>query len=439
MRLLASPLRPPGAAGDRNGVRRLRMWAPAPVPVHLPAHVPVLGRWRPWTRLVPGDLPLDDPLAAALNGWGSPAGGTAVVLPHTLTRHGAAVLLAATRQVFPGGGPLVLLHRGAGGDSLLRTLRRESRGLDLLSVEMPPGAPGAAAAAARDLAMAAGAAVRAGVHEVRVDADGLAWSTSWHEKPFPKEKPPLAEGDLVVVTGGLGGLGRTVARHLAERLGVQPVLLDHVDPTTPRAQGQLADLRTSGLPFVHLPVDVTDPEAVRAVLRGVTRSKPISAIVHCAGTIEGGQVRGIELPDLLRVAAPKVDGLRAVLAAADPRRLKVVLAFGSILARVPHGNAGAYALANELLRREVDRLASTMPGPRYLTAEWSIWDGAGVAAESGAVAVARQTGYTPIRLGEGLAAVERLLAWRGPGTTVLISEESPDAINSKKESRHGRA
>jgi enediyne polyketide synthase len=161
--------------------------------------------------------------------------------------------------------------------------------------------------------------------------------------------------------------------------------------------------------------------------------------VHCAGTIEGCPVRGLEPPDLMRVVAPKVEGLRAVLGAADPRRLKVVLAFGSILARVPHGNAGAYALANELLRREVDRLAATAPGPRYLTAEWSIWDGAGVAAESGAVAVARQAGYAPIRLAEGLAAVERLLAWQGPGTSVLISEESPDVIVSNKESRHERA
>ncbi|MDH2429619.1 SDR family NAD(P)-dependent oxidoreductase [Sphaerisporangium sp. TRM90804] len=403
------------------------MWIPTPAAVTVPRHVPVLGLPRPWTVFTPGPA---DGLAALVSGWASAGGGTVAVLPDAFTRPCAATLLDAVRHASRGGAPLVLLHTGAGGEGLLRTLRREAPELAPLALEVAPSA--AALAAARDLAMTAATSGRAGTGEVAVDADGLACSTSWTRGALPREPPPLRPGDLVVVTGGLGGLGRTVARRLAERLGVQPVLLDHIDPTTSGAHGSLSAMRASGLPFVHLPVDVTDGEAVRAVLRGVTRSKPVSAVVHCAGTIEGGMVRGLEPADLLRLAAPKVEGLRAIMSAADPRRLKVVLAFGSILARAPHRGVGAYALANELLRREVDRLARTAPGPRYLTAEWSIWDGAGVAAETGAVATARLAGYVPIRLAEGLAAVERLLAWRGPGTSVLLSEQPPEGNTPKK-------
>jgi hypothetical protein len=85
----------------------------------------------------------------------------------------------------------------------------------------------------------------------------------------------------------------------------------------------------------------------------------------------------------------------------------------------------AYALANELLRREVDAYANRAPGARWLTAEWSVWDGAGLAARMGAVAAARSMGIVPIPLAHGLKAVERLLGWPGEASALWVGKGLP--------------
>jgi enediyne polyketide synthase len=414
MRLLASPLHPPKAGGDdRSALHKARLWLPKPVPIPTPPRRPMVTvRRRPWAC-----LGSDPRLLAAIGSWEAAAGGILVALPTELTRSSAAILLRAVRHAVGDATRLVLLHRGAGGASLLLTLRREAPAVDFVSIEANAPTPAALASA-----QALATAPPPGLAEVSVDADGLATTTSWTRAAFPTGKPPLAPDDLVVVTGGLGGIGCAIAQRLVRRFGVHPVLLDSADPSAAPARESLEQLRATGRPFTHVAVDVTDEPAVRSALSAVTAGRPVVAVIHCAGVIEGGPVHRLTAADLTRLMTPKVTGLQAVLTALHPPSLRVVLAFGSILARVPHPGVGSYALANELLRREVDRCATRLPGPRYLTAEWSVWDGAGVAAQTGAVAQARQAGYSPIALADGLAAVERLLAWRGPETSVLVSE-----------------
>lgn len=396
-----------------------RLWLPVVVPVAVPP------RQYAWSRtgsgfprwacfLAPGAWPGAD-------GWGPVTDGTIVVLPEHFRGDGAAILLNGIRHAIRATGNLVLIHNGAGGGSLLATLRREAP-VRSLTIEM------ARSSAALTAAQALASSPPAGIHELAVDTDGLATTTAWSPAETPHGGCPLAAGDLVIVSGGLGGLGRAIARRLSERLGVHPVLLDHADPAGSPALDSLAALRASGHPFTHVPVDVTDTAALRAALRIVTASRPVRAVIHCAGLIDSCVVRNLDSPALTHLITPKVDGLRAILSAADLCTVRVVIAFGSILARTPHRAVGGYALANELLRREVDRWAVKAPRTRFLTAEWSIWDGAGIAAETGQVANARRLGFEPIPLAEGLRMVERLLSWQGPGTSVLVSAAPPSQI-----------
>jgi NAD(P)-dependent dehydrogenase (short-subunit alcohol dehydrogenase family) len=368
--------------------------------------------WPRWSyHAAPGAWP-------AACDWGPAIDGTIVALPAEFSSEAAATLLRGICHAIRRTGTLLLIHNGAGGGSLLAAMRRELP-VRSLTIEMAP--TGLALAAAQALA----SRLPAGAHELTVDAEGLAAMTAWSPVDTPRGTCPLEPGDLVVVTGGLGGLGMAIALWLAERLAIHPVLMDCADPAGPEAGTSLAALRASGQPFTHVPVDVTDAAAVRAALRIVTASRPVRAVIHCAGLIDGGSVQDLDVPALTCLSKPKVGGLRAVLSATDLRLVRVVLAFGSILARAPHPMVGAYALANELLRREVNRWARKAPTTRFLTAEWSIWDGAGVASATGQVANARRAGYEPIPLTEGLHMVDRLLAWQRPDTSVLVNATPP--------------
>ena len=417
-------------ATDRLPAGRASRWASTqrhrtPLALWQPAHqdVPAAAP-RPDRRtgIPPGRTPLTSGagmLTAAVNAWPSSAFRTVVALRGEFTGVAAAKLTAGIRLATRHGDGLLLIHSGAGGASLLATFGRENPRQRCLSIEVEQ-TPRAVAAARL---LAASAQFPAG--EVFIDGSGQPQVTCWQQVPAPAAHPPLRPGDPVVITGGLGGLGRAVAIHLSRRFGAYPILVDRVPPGSATAQAALAQLRLTGRPYSHLTADVTDAAAIRRALRPVVGSRPVTALVHCAGLVEAGRAASLSAADIARLTAPKVTGLRCVLAALDPGPLRTVLAFGSILARRPHSGVGGYALANELLRREVDRWAASRPGPRYLTAEWSIWDGAGLAAETGAVGVARRVGYVPVQAADGLRMVERLLSWTRPATSLVISAESP--------------
>jgi hypothetical protein len=358
-----------------------------------------------WTCLTDGSADARTLTASFLEGGSDNrdrARGMVVALG---SRHGPAAtrtLLEAVRRAVRGSGPLVLMHSGAGGGSLLGTLRREHRDVQVLVIET------AATPAAVRAACAHAKAPPDGDGELAIDQDGRATVPAWTPVPPLQGDVPLDPGDVVLITGGFGGLGTAVAGRLAERFGVRPVLADVADRPTPRA-------------FQRLRMDVTDADEVRAALAPVAPA----AILHCAGTIAGGPVRTLRPDDIARIAAPKSLGLRNVVTALADRPPRVVLAFGSLLSRFPHGGTGAYALANELLRREADRLAGEMPGTRFLTAEWTVWEGAGMAERMGAVGEARRAGYTPVPVADGVEVACDLLAWRGPETAVVVSDALP--------------
>ncbi|MCE0446387.1 SDR family NAD(P)-dependent oxidoreductase [Streptomyces tricolor] len=88
----------------------------------------------------------------------------------------------------------------------------------------------------------------------------------------------------VLITGGTGMLGATVARHLVERHGVRHLVL--AGRRGPEAEGRGAARRRTGEQGAEVSVvacDVTDRDAVAALLAAVPDAHPLTGVVH-AGT-----------------------------------------------------------------------------------------------------------------------------------------------------------
>lgn len=393
----------------------LRLLVPHRIPISVPPTAS--GGWDRRPAVVLGGAHQGP--GSTVASWAGELSGIVVGLGQHATVTAQAALLRAIGYGVARGGPLVLVHTGAGGASLLHTLAREHPTLACVSLEV------ADTPMALQTARAFARRPQLGSTEVSVDAAGHASGLGWREERWPTGAPRLAAGERVVVTGGTGGLGSAVALHLARRLGLHPVLVDSAPAGSGPARAALARLRGAGVAFTHVVVDVTDGVALAAALGPCTRDRPVTAIVHCAGVISAGPVATLDVACLSRLSAPKVKGLQTLLSVLERRHLRVVLGFGSVLSHLPHPLVGAYAYANERLRRELQRAQQDAPGPRYLAVEWSVWDGAGMAHVSGATAQARRAGYAPIPLAEGLAAVERLLAWSGPSQYALVGASFP--------------
>ncbi|MFD0296795.1 SDR family NAD(P)-dependent oxidoreductase [Streptomyces sp. NPDC127118] len=87
-----------------------------------------------------------------------------------------------------------------------------------------------------------------------------------------------------LVTGGAGHLGGLLARHLVTRHGVRDLLLVGPDSTATEAGELVAELIGAGARAGFAACDVTDPQALKALIQDLPADRPLRTVFHLAGT-----------------------------------------------------------------------------------------------------------------------------------------------------------
>lgn len=365
-----------------------------------------------------------DPLADALRRRVSrgDSGGVIVCLPEEPDERHISLLLEGARTLLHCGSDrrFVLAQRGGGAASFARTLFMESADTTVCVVNAPPGHPRADITAEWVLSEAASAS---GFVEARYDSEGvrrvpvlrlLEPGDGSDESGESDEVEPLGPEDVLLVTGGGKGIAAECALDLARQNGVRLALLGR---SKPEADGELAAnlerMSSSGVLFRYVSADVVEGGAARAAIEEAERDLgPITALLHGAGMNVPQPLGALSEEAFRRTLAPKIDGLRNVLAALDPARLRLLVAFGSLIARTGMRGEADYAVANEWLARLVERWGAAHPACRCLTVEWSVWSGAGMGERLGRIDSLARAGIDPIPVNEGVAVLRRLLSRR---------------------------
>lgn len=381
----------------------------------------VAGSWQVFA-------PPDHPLASALTSALELAGGHGVALclpvdpdlaavPWMLQASRAALALSLAEPV--GEARLLILQQGGGGGGLGRTFHRENPQIPTIVVDLPFEHPNASAW------IAAEAGVDAGYREVRYDHQGTRL------RPFlrllaessaaPGPEPLLGPGDVLLVTGGGKGITAECALALTRKTGARLALLGRSrEDQDADLAANLERFRDAGARVVYCAADVSDALEVRRALTFVeSELGPVTALLHGAGRNQPKLLPALDFADFEATLGPKVAGLEHLLAAIDPARLKLLVAFGSIIATIGMPGEADYAIANDWMAARVERFAATRPTCRCLVLDWSVWSGIGMGERLGRIEALLREGVSPISTEAGVNMLLELLDRPTPSRLVV--------------------
>ncbi|MET8162617.1 type I polyketide synthase, partial [Sphaerisporangium sp. NPDC005289] len=211
-----------------------------------------------------------------------------------------------------------------------------------------------------------------------------------------------------LVTGGTGGLGALVARHLVAVHGVRHLLLvSRRGLDAPGAVELRDELTEQGAEVTVAACDVADRDALSALLGEMGGAWPLRAVVHAAGVVDDGVVSSLSAGRVEAVLRPKVDAawyLDELTRGGDLARFVV---FSSLAGVVDGAGQGNYAAANAAVDAlAVARAAAGLPG---VSLAWGPWvEERGMAGRIGARDEARMNaaGVVALTAGQGLALLD---------------------------------
>ncbi|MEV4383939.1 type I polyketide synthase, partial [Streptosporangium sp. NPDC049644] len=227
--------------------------------------------------------------------------------------------------------------------------------------------------------------------------------------PAEEIERPWDPDGTVLITGGTGGLGGHLARHLVAERGVRHLLLtSRRGLDAPGALELQAELIAHGAEVTIAACDMADRDQVAALLAG----HPLTAVIHTAGVLEDATIPTLTPERLGRVLRPKVDAAWHLHELTKDLDLAAFIVYSSLSGVMGSPGQGNYAAANTFLNALAEsRRAEGLPA---LSLAWGAWTQdagmTGTLSDADMRRIAR-TGMPPLSVEQGLAlfdAAERV-------------------------------
>jgi acyl transferase domain-containing protein/NAD(P)-dependent dehydrogenase (short-subunit alcohol dehydrogenase family)/dienelactone hydrolase len=228
---------------------------------------------------------------------------------------------------------------------------------------------------------------------------------------------PVSPDRSYLVTGGLGALGRQIARRLVAE-GARHIVLASRSPDTATAPA-LTDM-VDGASIHVWSMDVADPLSVAAVIARIGRElPPLGGIFHAAGVLDDATILKQSWSQFQRVLAPKVAGAWNLHRATEGMNLSHFVLFSSIASITGSPGQANYAAANAYLDALANlRRAQGLPATCI---NWGPWDTDGMAERTRHAHQARfnNFGLGRLSVADNLDVLSYLIGAELPATAVV--------------------
>ncbi|WP_329572886.1 type I polyketide synthase [Kitasatospora sp. NBC_01266] len=222
---------------------------------------------------------------------------------------------------------------------------------------------------------------------------------------------PWQPEGTVLITGGTSGLGAVVARHLVTEHGVRHLLLTSRRGADAPGAGELsAELAELGAEVTIAACDVSDREAVAALVASVSEAQPLTAVVHAAALMDNALISQLTPEQLDTVLRPKADAAWYLHEATRDLELSAFVLFSSCAGLVVGAGQANYAAANRFLdglaahRRELG-----LPGTALAFGLWETKTGLGGGVNEADLGRMRSLGLPALTTDEGLRLFDEAL------------------------------
>ena len=191
----------------------------------------------------------------------------------------------------------------------------------------------------------------------------------------PQSAPDLRGDASYLITGGLGGVGLTVARWLIDRGARHVALLGR----SARDGEAVAELRARGAEVLVVQADVAQEEQLVAALQQIDDvMPPLRGVIHAAAVLDDGILLQLTRERFRGVMAPKVAGAWNLHKLTAHRQLDFFVLFSSLASLMGSPGQANYAAGNAFLDGLAQyRRALGLPG---LSINWGPWAQVGQAA-----------------------------------------------------------
>ncbi|MDG9720409.1 type I polyketide synthase [Streptomyces sp. DH24] len=216
----------------------------------------------------------------------------------------------------------------------------------------------------------------------------------------------------VLITGGTGGLGRVLARHLVTAHGMRHLLLaGRRGPDAPGARALRDELAAHGARVTLAAADVADPDDVARLLARVPAGHPLTAVVHTAGVLDDGVLEALDPGRLDTVLRPKADAAWHLHRATRHLDLDAFVTYSSTAGVMGSPGQANYAAANAFLDALAQhRAANGLPGHSLSWGPWAQDSGMTGSLSEAHSRRMNRSGTPPLDPGLGLALFDAATA-----------------------------
>lgn len=272
--------------------------------------------------------------------------------------------------------------------------------------------------------------VRDAFHEVQYGNEGRRYLRIY--SPIPEQSfssgsgLKLQEKGLYLISGGLGGIGRIIAKELVEKHDARVLLLGR----TRCEATELADIfGASSEGIRYFQTDIGDDRQVDALTAHINSEwRALNGLIHCAGILEDDYLLKKDWDSFVRVLAPKIFGAQNLDRATAGLDLDFFVLFSSISSIFGNLAQTDYAYANGFLDHFVayrkNLVHARKRKGKTLAINWPYWFGGGMRLNERQLKLYASTyKIDPLETEEGLLAFSQALQCQNDQVVVLNGRE----------------